>query len=66
LARILKENGDKVSTGSLIALSGETGSLVGPRLYFEIRYKGKPVDPLDWLKLPSKSIAKKRSSGRNR
>ena len=66
LSKILKGKDEELSAGSLIALSGDTGSLVGPRLYFEIRYKGKPVDPLDWLKLPPKNIAKKRSSGRNR
>ncbi|MDT8317856.1 MAG: peptidoglycan DD-metalloendopeptidase family protein [bacterium] len=65
LSKILKKKGEEVNAGSVIALSGDTGSLTGPRLYFEIRYKGKPVDPLDWVKSPSK-IAKKRSSGRNR
>lgn len=54
LSKILKGKGEELSAGSVVALSGDTGSLTGPRLYFEIRYKGKPVDPLDWLKVPSK------------
>ena len=66
LSKILKEKGEELSAGAVVALSGDTGSLTGPRLYFEIRYRGKPVDPLDWLRLPSKKIVKKRSSGRNR
>ena len=65
LSKILKGKGEELNKGSIVALSGDTGSLTGPRLYFEIRYNGKPVDPLDWLKTPSK-IAKKRSSWRNR
>ena len=65
LSKILKQKGEVVSAGSVVALSGDTGSLTGPRLYFEIRYKGKPVDPLDWLNVSPKT-AKKRSSGRNR
>lgn len=65
LSKILKQKGEEISAGSVVALSGDTGSLTGPRLYFEIRYKGKPVDPLDWLKVSPK-IAKKRSSGRNK
>lgn len=66
LSKILKQKGEELRTGSVVALSGDTGSLTGPRLYFEIRHKGKPVDPLDWLKVPSKKIAKKGYSRRNR
>jgi len=28
---------------------GETGSLGGPSLYFELRKGGEPVDPEPWL-----------------
>jgi septal ring factor EnvC (AmiA/AmiB activator) len=28
---------------------GETGSLRGPGLYFELRRDGEPVDPETWL-----------------
>lgn len=66
LSKILKQKGEELSAGSVVALSGDTGSLTGARLYFEIRHKGKPVDPLDWLRVPSKKISKKGSSRRNR
>lgn len=52
LSKILKSPGDRVEAGEVIALSGETGSLKGPRLYFELRHQGKTVDPLPWLRSP--------------
>ncbi len=52
LSKILKSPGDRVEAGEVIALSGDTGSLKGPRLYFELRHQGKTVDPLPWLRSP--------------
>ncbi len=49
LARMLKKEGEAVREGDLIATSGDTGSLEGPRLYFAIFREGKPVDPAEWL-----------------
>lgn len=42
--------GDDVKQGQIIATVGDTGSLQGPRLYFEVRYQGKPQDPAQWLR----------------
>ncbi len=42
--------GDAVQSGQLIALSGDSGSLSGECLYFEIRYRTKALDPLKWLR----------------
>ncbi len=41
--------GDVAMEGVVLATVGETGSLEGPRLYFEVREGGTPRDPLDWL-----------------
>lgn len=41
--------GDAVVRGQVIGKVGDTGSLEGPQLYFELRHKGKPQDPLAWL-----------------
>jgi len=46
---LLKQSGQKVNTEEVIAIVGDTGSLIGHELYFEIRYQDKPVDPLKWL-----------------
>ncbi|OGD16202.1 MAG: hypothetical protein A2W20_03110 [Candidatus Aminicenantes bacterium RBG_16_66_30] len=42
--------GDMVRAGQPLALVGDTGSLKGECLYFELRYKTKALDPLQWLK----------------
>ena len=50
VAEILVKEGDDVRQTQRIATVGETGSLAGPRLYFEVRYQGKPQDPEQWLR----------------
>ena len=41
--------GDMVRAGQPVAVVGDTGSLKGECLYFEVRYKTKALDPLQWL-----------------
>jgi septal ring factor EnvC (AmiA/AmiB activator) len=41
---------DEVRQGQRIGVVGDTGSLAGPRLYFEVRYRGRPQDPEEWLR----------------
>jgi septal ring factor EnvC (AmiA/AmiB activator) len=48
-SELLKREGDIVSQGETIALVGSSGSLKGPCLYFEIRYQGKPQNPMHWI-----------------
>lgn len=49
LSRILKEKGDKVEKGEEVALVGDTGPAGTSGLYFEIREKGVPKDPVPWF-----------------
>jgi len=42
--------GDIIRIRDLIGKVGESGMLNAPSLYFEVRYKGKPLDPMQWLK----------------
>jgi septal ring factor EnvC (AmiA/AmiB activator) len=50
------EVGERVVRGAPIAWVGDTGSLEGPRLYFEIRAQGRPEDPEKWLD-PARRLA---------
>lgn len=47
---LLKEAGDWVSAGEKIATVGNSGGLEQPELYFEIRFQGEPVSPVQWFK----------------
>ncbi|WP_457551704.1 murein hydrolase activator EnvC family protein [Desulfobacula sp.] len=47
---VFKQKGESVKTGEVIATTGDTGSIKGPCLHFEIRHHGKPLDPMKWLK----------------
>ena len=42
--------GDDVIAGQTIAEVGESGTLEGPRLHFELRHKKKQLNPVDWLR----------------
>jgi len=50
MAEIGVKEDDDVRQGQRIGTVGDTGSLEGPRLYFEVRYQGKPQDPEQWLR----------------
>ena len=50
LDEIHVEVGQKVDATMRIGNMGDTGSLFGPRLYFEIRKDGEAIDPFLWLK----------------
>ena len=47
---LLKQAGDPVLQGETIGLVGSSGGQASPGLYFEIRHKGKALNPLNWLK----------------
>lgn len=48
-SELLSSVGQNISRGQVIARVGETGSLEGSNLYFEVRQNGRPQDPLTWL-----------------
>jgi septal ring factor EnvC (AmiA/AmiB activator) len=47
---LLRQAGDPVLQGESIGLVGSSGGQVSPGLYFEIRHKGKALNPRSWLK----------------
>ncbi|AMO55000.1 hypothetical protein GZ77_00120 [Endozoicomonas montiporae] len=46
---LLKAEGETVLAGEPLALTGQSGGLEQPGLYFEIRHQGKPQNPSRWL-----------------
>ena len=50
LSEIFSHVGDIIKENQIIGKVGTSGILNAPGLYFEIRYKGKPLDPVQWLK----------------
>jgi septal ring factor EnvC (AmiA/AmiB activator) len=48
---LLKEVGDAISGGDAIANVGAGGATQESGLYFEIRHRGQPLDPLQWVRL---------------
>jgi septal ring factor EnvC (AmiA/AmiB activator) len=52
---LLKDVGDWVDAGEVIATSGASGGRKTAGLYFELRHDGKPMDARAWLRPPSHS-----------
>jgi murein hydrolase activator len=50
LSEILKQTGAGVKRGEVIGKAGDSDSLAGPKLYFEMRKDGHSVDPLPWFR----------------
>lgn len=49
---LYKQVGDTLQTGELIAAVGNSGGNEDSGLYFELRYKGQPINPNSWIKHP--------------
>lgn len=49
LSDFLKKSGDAVKRGEAVALVGDSESLVGSKLYFEMRKDGRSIDPTPWF-----------------
>src|SRR5271157_5176176 len=48
-SELLIKEGDAVKRGQIIAKAGASGDVSSPRLHFELRKDGKPVDPTKYL-----------------
>ena len=50
LSEIVKKAGDVVKRGEVLGQAGDSDSLAGAKLYFEMRKDGRSLDPVPWLK----------------
>jgi murein hydrolase activator len=50
LSRVLAQTGQELGRGEVLGLLGDTESLVGPMLYFELRTGSAPQDPEPFLR----------------
>lgn len=48
---LAKKVGETIQGGDTIAIVGNSSSNLSSGLYFELRHKGKPFDPLKWIRL---------------
>jgi len=47
---LLRDTGDWIEAGEVIAAVGNSGGQSRTGLYFELRHKGKPINPVNWFK----------------
>lgn len=45
---LLARLGEQVAPGTVIARAGATSAVIAPGLYFELRHKGRPLNPNAW------------------
>lgn len=46
---VFLKKGDKVDAGDVIGTVGDSGTMSEAALYFEIRHRGNPVNPSEWI-----------------
>ena len=49
-SKLFVKKGDLVNKKDIIALVGNTGRSTGPHLHYEIRLKGRPLDPTNYIR----------------
>ncbi len=50
LSRIEVRVGQRLRQGDVLGLAGSTGASTGPHVHFELRFDGRAVDPLEYLR----------------
>lgn len=56
LHRFKVKEGDAITSGQVIGLGGSSGHSTGSHLHFEVRFKGKPINPLSFISFKEKGL----------
>ncbi len=56
LSRIDLREGQQVSIGNRVGLSGATGRVTGPHLHWAVRWQGAYLDPAELLRLDLNTV----------
>jgi hypothetical protein len=56
LHRFKVKEGDRVEGGQVVGLGGSSGHSTGSHLHFEVRFKGKPINPLSFISFDDQAV----------
>ncbi len=51
MARVFVREGQKVTRGDILGEMGRTGNATGTHLHYEVRLRGRPVNPMPYMRL---------------
>ncbi len=60
LSKRLVQVGDKISSGEVVGLVGNSGRSTGSHLHYEIRYLGAPINPMDYMRATRQASLQKK------
>lgn len=57
LSRVLVKQGQRVARGDLLGSMGRTGNATGVHLHYEVHLRGRPVNPMPYMRLQREWLA---------
>ena len=60
LSKRLVQVGDSIAPGDVVGLVGNSGRSTGAHLHYEIRYRGAPINPMDYMRATQQARLQKK------